>query len=496
MGFSVVVVGGYARSWGARIFRFILLPRFPHAARSWGAWNFPLGRALLYYAPVRPARRAQEPSLLPPSPTDSAKRQPRVFFGWHIVAASVFVNAILSAAYFQGLAAFILPMEAHFGWSRSVIGGAMSLRQLESGFISPLIGFLLDRLSARTLIFWSAVITGIGLIFLGRINGIFAFYLAIFIVSIGASGLSHAVTWPVLIARWFRRKRGIATGLAVMGPIFGSPFVILNTSLEETFGWRNILVAYGVVLLVVAGAVSAVARERPEEYGLRPDGDPPDSGDRDAAGRPVRRSERGMLLREAMRTREFWLFTAYLSGMFMVNSAFQVHQIPYFVQDAGLSPGGAAVIFTLVFTLSGLGRIGAGYMLDKMDYRVVLAAVAAMMAFAFAYLQVAQVGSVFAAAPFFCLFGVGFGSIIPMRGTLGSAMFGMRSLGSIVGVLQGGSVAAGVVGPIFMAVVFDVNGSYYAAMWAMAAVCALMIPLSFAMASPRELRTRIGAHAP
>ena len=427
----------------------------------------------------------------PPS-TDGPQRQPRVFFGWYIVAGSIFANSVLSAAYFQGLNAFILPIESHFGWNRSVIGGAMSLRQLESGFISPLIGFLLDRISARTLIFWSAVITGLGLIFLGNITGVVTFYIAIFLVSIGASGMSHAVTWPVVIARWFRRKRGLATGLAVMGPIFGSPFVILNTSLEETYGWRAILVAYGLIVLVLLTLVSLVARERPEDYGLRPDGAPPDRG---AAARPGRRVERGMLLRQAMRTREFWLFTAYLSGMFMVNSAFQVHQIPYFVQDAGLSPHESAVIFMLVFVVSGVGRIGAGYMLDQMDYRVVLAAVSAMMSAAFAYLQFAPVDSVLAAAPFYVLFGVGFGCIIPMRGTLGSAMFGLRSLGSIVGVLQGGSVAAGVVGPIFMAIAFDLNGDYYLAMWVMVAVCALMIPLSFAMASPRALRNRLLALA-
>ena len=440
---------------------------------------------------MRP-RQAAGVILRSPTSPGRAERQPRVFFGWWIVAGSVVTNSILSAAYFQGLNAFILPIEAHFGWSRSVIGGAMSLRQLESGFISPLIGFLLDRVSARMVIFWCAVIPGGGLIMLGLINGAVMFYAAIFLISIGASGMSHAVTWPVLIARWFRRKRGLATGLAVMGPIFGSPFVILNTSLEETFGWRAIIIAYGVVVLVLLTVVSAVARERPEDYGMRPDGDPLRREDREDGGRAAARRERGMLLRQAMRTKEFWIFTAYLSGMFMVNSAFQVHQIPYFVQDAGMSPEAAAVVFTLVFTLSGFGRIGAGYVLDKTDYRLVLAAVAAMMALAFAYLQVAQADTVLASTPFFVLFGVGFGSIIPMRGALGSAMFGLRSLGAIVGVLQGGAVAAGVVGPIFMAVVFDLNGNYYVAMWVMVAVCALMTPMSLLMASPRALRARIG----
>lgn len=429
----------------------------------------------------------------PIAPTGPARRRPRLFFGWYIVAASAFTNSILSAAYFQGLNAFILPIEAHFGWNRSVIGGAMSLRQLESGVISPLVGFLLDKIGARRLIFGSAVITGLGLIGLGLVNGIASFYAAIFFVSIGASGLSHAVTWPVIIARWFRRRRGFATGLAVMGPIFGSPFVILNTSLEETFGWRNILIAYGVIVLVLLTLISAVARERPEDHGLRPDGDPPEAGERDTAGRPVRRAERGMLLRQAARTKEFWLFTAYLSGMFIVNSAFQVHQIPYFVQDVGLTAGGAAITFTLVFTLSGVGRIGAGFMLDRADYRLVLAAVALMMAASFAYLQIVTVTSVAMTIPFVVLFGVGFGSIIPMRGTLGSMMFGTRSLGSTVGLLQGGSVAAGVLGPIVMAVVFDLNGNYSAAIWAMVAVCSLMAPIAYAMAPPRRLDSRLAA---
>ena len=114
--------------------------------------------------------------------------------------------------------------------------------------------------------------------------------------------------------------------------------------------------------------------------------------------------------------------------------------------------------FTLVFFLSGIGRLGAGYMLDKADYRLVLAVVAGMLTASMLYLQFVTVTTIALAMPFVTLFGVGFGSVIPTRGTLGTMMFGTRSLGSIVGLLQGGSVAAGVIGPIFMARVFDVTG--------------------------------------
>lgn len=424
------------------------------------------------------------------TPASGTTRQPRIFYGWYLVAGSILTNTILSAAYFQGMSAFAVSIEAHFGWSRSVVGGAMSMRQMESGVMSPLVGILLDRFKPRTLLFWSAVTTGLGLVWLGNINGILTFYLAIFVVSIGTSGMSHAVTWPVVIARWFRRRLGLATGLAVMGPIFGSPFVILNTSLEETFGWRSIIVAYGIIVLLLLTLISAIARDRPEPYGLRPDGDPPERDERGAAIRTVP-PVRGMSARRAMRTKEFWLFMGYLSGMFMVNSAFQVHQIFYFVEDTGLTKSEAAVTFTLVFLLSGIGRMGAGYMLDKADYRLVLAVVAGMLTASMLYLQFVTVTTVALAMPFVALFGIGFGSVIPTRGTLGSMMFGNRSLGSIVGILQGGSVAAGVLGPIFMAWVFDVTGDYRASIWVLAFIGALMIPTALAMASPRRLSARV-----
>ena len=424
--------------------------------------------------------------------TPTVERRPRFFFGWYIVGGSILTNAVLSAAYFQGFSALFLPIERHFGWNRSVISAAMSLRQLESGIVSPLVGFLLDRFSARRILLASAVLVSVGLIGLGLSNGIVMFFGAFVIVSLGASGASHAVTWPVILARWFRRKRGLAMGLAVLGPIFGSPFVILNTSLEETYGWRAVLIGWGLVVLVALSLISAVARERPEAHGLRPDGDPAPAGET-PADRARRAHDPGLRLHDVVRTKEFWLLMGYLGGMFAVNSAFQVHHIPYFVEDVGLSPRGAAVSLTLVFVISGIGRVGGGYLLDRADYRVLLAVVAAMMGLSFVYLQLAGVRSVLGALPFVVLFGVGLGTIIPLRGVLGGVMFGTRSIGSVVGLLQGGAVAAGVVGPLFMGIVFDVSGSYRLALWALAVASGLMVPLALAMASPARLADRVRA---
>ena len=315
-----------------------------------------------------------------------------IFFGWYMVAASIVTNTIFSAAYFQGFGVLMIPIERTFGWDRWVISAAMSLRQLESGIVSPAVGFLLDRFSARKLIFWSAVISGVGFIGLGFTTGIVTFFLFFVVISLGASGVSHAVTWPVIISRWFRRNRGLATGLAVTGPIFGSPLVILNTQIEEAYGWRVVLFGYGTLVLVGITLLSMLVRDRPEPYGLRPDGDPPEesASTEHSTGPLPRRTDAGLTLRAVFRTKEFWLFTSYLSGTFAVNSAVQGHMIPYFQQDIGLTATWAAVVMSFVFVLSGIGRIGGGYLLDRMDYRLVLAVVAAMMAFRLLYLQIVR----------------------------------------------------------------------------------------------------------
>jgi MFS family permease len=424
--------------------------------------------------------------------TDKSGKR-RIFYGWYIVAASVVANTIFSAAFFQGFGVLIIPIERTFGWDRWVISAAMSLRQLQSAIVSPTVGLLLDRFSARKLIFWSAVVSGAGFIGLGFTAGIVSFFLFFVVICLGASGVSHAVTWPVIISRWFRRNRGLAIGLAVMGPIFGTPLVILNTEIEKAHGWRVVLFAYGAIVLLGITLLSMLVHDRPEPYGLQPDGDPPQESDavEQGEGGESPRADAGLTLRAVLRTKDFWLFASYLSGTFTINSAIQVHMIPYFQQDVGLTAAWAAVVMSLVYITSGVGRIGGGFLFDRIDYRYVLAVVAAIMGFSLLYLQVATVKSLSATLPFALMFGISLGVLVPMRGAVGAIMFGTRAIGGVLGILQGGSIAAGVAGPLAMGVIFDLHGNYSVAIWGLIVVGALMVPLSLAMSSPVELANRI-----
>ena len=274
-----------------------------------------------------------------------ARTRPRVFYGWYIVASSMAANAILSAAYFQGFSAFFLPIESHFGWGRSAISAAASLRQVETGVLGPAVGLLVDRFSPRKLIVAGAVVCGVGLIGLGLVNSLATFFFFFLLISVGSSAVGHGVTWPTLIARWFRRKRGLAIGLAVNGPLFAGPMVVANTALIAAFGWRPILIGYGVVVLIVVTALGLVARDRPEAYGMLPDGDAPQGA---PGARPTpaqlraaaRSAEAGLTLRQVLRSRAFWLLSFYLGAMFIVNSGFQLPPDPLLRQRPRLQRGG------------------------------------------------------------------------------------------------------------------------------------------------------------
>ncbi len=419
---------------------------------------------------------------------DEAKK-PKIFYGWYIVLASVLSNALLSGIVWGGFGAFIIPIETTFGWSRSAISGAMALRQLESGILAPFVGWVVDKFGGRLVIIGGAITTGLGLMALGWFSvGIISFYFFFIIVAIGTSGVSHAVTWPVIISRWFDRKKGLAVGIAVTGPTIGTTLIILNTALEDRFGWRSVLGVYGIVVILFVGLMGVIVRDRPEELGLNPDGDistHEQLGSNSLQLDSV--NSKGLTFQETIRTSSFWLLAIYLGGMFISSSGFLTHEHVYFVDDLKFNARDAAVMVTLTFAFSAIGRVGSGWLMDHMDYRVVMAAASLLMSFSFLYAQIFEITNSWLALPFILGFGISFGSNIPMRAVLASMIFGNRALGSVIGILNGAIVGAGLIGPLMLGIIYDWKGSYSIGIVMMLILCFSLSLVPMLMKSRQSL---------
>ncbi len=200
-----------------------------------------------------------------------SKRKPiRIFYGWWIVAASFFV-AVSVGVIFYGFTALFEPIVDDLGWSYTQISLASSLRGLEMGLFAPLTGILVDRWGPRRLIFSGVAINAGGLILLSRATSLGMFYGAFALITIGASACAMTVLM-VAVANWFRRKIGIASGIAMCGFGFSGLLVPVIVRLIEVYEWRMALTILALGMLVVALPLSLLFRHKPEQYGLFPDG--------------------------------------------------------------------------------------------------------------------------------------------------------------------------------------------------------------------------------
>ena len=418
----------------------------------------------------------------------------KIFYGWYIVAASVGLNFYLSVVFFQGFQVFFLPILQEFGWTRALTSGAFSLRQLESGLLAPGIGFMVDRWGPRFVILWGVIIGGAGMVMLSYVNSLWSFYLAFLIASLGVSGASHGVSWAVAVANWFRRLQGRALGLAMLGPVVGGPFVVVVAVMEEFLGWRMSLLLLGIGLWVVGIPLSLIARTSPERYGYLPDGDAPQEtspSDLATYTPALEEDSRGLTVAQALRARDFWVLMFLFGTFFMGVSGLMVHLIPL-LQDMDYTATQAAAVLGLMFLLSGIGRVGAGTLADTVDYRKILLGLIISEIVALVILTQVGPSQLWMLLVFTLLFGIGFGGTIPLRPYLIRHMFGARAFGALQGMVQGGAIGAGMVGPVFYGWVFDTTGSYDLALYATLVTILMAIPALLLLKSPTRVATPLG----
>ncbi|MCZ6615662.1 MAG: MFS transporter [Chloroflexi bacterium] len=406
------------------------------------------------------------------------------------------MNFYLSVAFFQGFQVFFLPILREFGWSRTLTSSAFSLRQLESGLLAPVVGFLVDRLSPRVVILLGAIISGAGLVLMSYVTSLWTFYVALLITSVGTSGASHGVSWAVVVSNWFNRLRGRALGIAMLGPVFSGPLVILVVLLEESLGWRGAVRLLGIGVWIFGVPLALVARDRPERYGNVPDGEAVGDCERIGTdggtpkGATPNTVSSGLTANQAIRTRDFWALSILLGAPFMGVSGLFVHLIPL-LEDGGYTTREAAGFLGLIFLLSGIGRVGAGILADLVDRRLVLAATLLLPALGLMLLP-GSGPSEYSRVGIFALFlGIGWGGLMTFRPFLVMQLFGSRALGSVQGMVQGVALGLGLAGPVFYGWVFDVQKSYDAALYVSIATMLAVIPLVFSLSTPRMAALRI-----
>ncbi len=405
------------------------------------------------------------------------------FYGWWIVFGSFFIALYSGGAIFYGFTAIIEPLAADLGWSYTQISLAASLRGLEMGLLSPVVGLLTDRFGPRRLILGGSIMSFLGLLLLSRTTSLATFYGAFVLLALGTSASTMTVLMTS-VSNWFRRRVGLATGIAICGFGFGGLMVPVIVGLIDWLEWRNALLVLAFGMLAIPLPLSLLFRHRPEQYGMYPDGEPPPVGT--PAGSVLPRAEDegpSPRLREVLRSPLFWVVALAFTCHVLLVSGVVTHIMPY-LSSVGIRRATASIIAPALPLTSIVGRLGFGWLADRFTRQRVAA-------FGFGLMSLGMLSFVFAGSgpgaivPFLLLFGIGYGGVNVMRAALVQEYFGRQIFGAVFGMIVGVSMVGSLSGPALAGWAFDTWNSYRG-LWSALAV----VPLGAAAAIAFSARAR------
>lgn len=385
-----------------------------------------------------------------------------LFYGWVIVGLALVGNGMSSGPVWSGVGVWIKALELHFGWSRAQLTGAFSMAQLEGSIIGPLMGYLVDKLGPRHMVMIGFIITGLGFLLFSQTNSIIIFYVSYGMIMLGTA----AGTWlPFMsvVNRWFFRKRGVSMAIAGLGSPLGGVSLVWILAWAVTpgnHGWAVTAQWIGVVFLCAAWPLSRLIRVRPEDYGLLPDGDPPDR----VVPEPVRVSGRApspdklqFTGRQAIRTHAFWLITFGHAFSSILFATLTVHLVPM-LTDKGLSLQQAGNMFSVVMGVAVVFQLLGGYVGDRLPKNLVIAFFGFIQAGGF--LLAVTVDDLPTAFLFAATFGAGFGGRNPLTTAIRGDYFGEKAFATITGISSGPMYILMLAAPLFAAFMFDATRSY------------------------------------
>jgi MFS family permease len=405
----------------------------------------------------------------------------RIFHGWYVVAAAFAITFVgFGCAY--TFSAFLESLQRDFGASRGSVSLVFSLAGFLYFGLGIVSGPLADRYGSRRLALSGMLLIGVGLAAASAARSLFEVYAA-YGLGVGL-GLGCAYVPAVgAVQRWFVRRRGFASGLAVSGIGVGTLVMpALATWLIEALGWRGAYLALGVIAAILGGGMALLLENDPRARGLNPDGDPVKPGS------VMSRQMAGASVGEAIRSPQFIaLYAACLICSFGLFVPF-VHLVPY-AGDHGVASSSAVLLLGVIGIGSTAGRFFLGGLADRIGRQTTLLLLFIGMAIALSIWLIST--SFWPLAGFAFVYGMIYGAWVAVLPAVVMDYFGGRNVSGIIGILYTSVAFGTLIGPSAAGFAFDLTADYtlpilagVAANIIAAAIVAIM--LRMAPATPRS----------
>jgi len=411
-----------------------------------------------------------------------------MFYGWYIVAAITVIGIIVGGTTYYGFTAMVNPIAATMGWGYAQISLAMTLRGVESGIMNPIMGAVADRWPARRLVFLGITVIVIGLLILSQINSLSMFYISFLVIGLGGS-LGMQVVPAVVIARWFRRNTGKAFGIMAAGIGTGGFLVPVVTMMVDTYGWRPFLIGLAISVLVIGLPLSFVFRNKPEDYGLLPDGKPQDGLDDSLR---MQTEDVSMGVKEALKTRAFWSIGIAFMLQTAGGSAVLLHIMPY-LESVGIERSTASMVAMFLPIISIPSLLAFGWLSDIYRRNYIITATMLLSTVGLFLLSIIDGSSLGLIAGFVIVYGAGFGAQMSLRPPIMREYFGSKKFGSIFGLGSIFVTIGAISTPPLAGWVFDTRGVYDPIWLVLSGVCMLGVILMLTLPRASKKSKPVGS---
>jgi MFS family permease len=369
-----------------------------------------------------------------------------IFYGWFVVAAAFAVTFVgFGSAY--TFSAFLESLQRDFGASRGSVSLVFSLAGFLYFGLGIVSGPLADRYGSRRLALAGMLLIGLGLAAASFARNLIELYAA-YGLGVGLGVGCAYVPAVGAVQRWFVRRRGFASGLAVSGIGVGTLVMPpLATLLIEALGWRGAYLALGALAAVLGGGMALLLENDPHPRGLNPDGDP-----RQPAGRAD-----GASVRQAIRSPQFIsLYAACLICSFGLFVPF-VHLVPY-AGDHGVAASSAVLLLGVIGIGSTAGRFFLGGLADRIGRQSTLLLLFIGMAIALAIWLIST--NFWQLAGFAFVYGMIYGAWVAVLPAVVMDYFGGRNVSAIIGILYTSVAFGTLIGPSAAGFAFDLTSDY------------------------------------
>jgi MFS family permease len=405
------------------------------------------------------------------------------FYGWAMVAVAALGIFASGPGQSHTFSVFVGPLGADLGVSGTTIASAYGLATLAAAFALPYMGRLVDRFGPTRMLPAIALALGAACLAFALTPGVV--WLALGFAALRFTGQgSLMLTSAYLVSQWFARRRGFALSLMALG--FSASMAVhppLAQALIDTVGWRQAWVWLGVLTWVLLlPPVLLLVQNRPEDLGLRPDGEGAPARNDDASNAaPAPEAIEGLTLAEALRTSAFYIIVSGLFSFSMLVTALHFFQVSILAAH-GLDPRLAARLFavsavTMVLAMPLLGR-----MLDRFPTERMFAA--GLVVMAATLVSATLVRDLWTALGYAVMIGLNNAVSMTFFGYMWPRYFGRRHLGSIQGTGQMIGVVGASLGPLPFGLAYDLVGGFNVALWSAAVLPLLCAVLALFLRPP------------